>query len=60
MGGIADAKKTGAVPLGEAVDLYGEEFDLVPVGEFVYAGFTVGAAGAEEGNEAGDAGSECW
>ena len=58
MGGVADAEKAGAVPAGEAVDLDGEELDLVPVGELVYAGFVVGAAGAEEGDEMDDGGAE--
>jgi len=51
VGGVADAEKAGAVPAGEVIDLDGEEFDLVPVSEIVYA---VG----KEGNEAGDGGAE--
>ena len=51
MGGVADAEQAGAVPAREAVDLNGEKFDLVPVGELVYA---VG----EEGDEAGDGGAK--
>ena len=35
VGGIADAEKAGTVPASEAIDLNGEEFDLVPVCEFV-------------------------
>ena len=51
VGGVADAEEAGAVPAVETVDLDGEELDLVPVGDLVYA---VG----EEGDEAGDGGPE--
>ena len=37
MSGVADAKEAGAVPAGEAVDLDGEEFDLIPIGDLIYA-----------------------
>lgn len=58
--GVADAKKAGEVPAGEAVDLDGEKLDLVPVGELIHAGFVAGAAGAEEGDEVGNGGTESW
>jgi hypothetical protein len=51
VGGVADTEEAGAVPVLEAVDLNGEELDLVPVGELVY---TVG----EERNEARERGAE--
>ncbi len=56
VGGVADAEQAGAVPACEAVDLNGEEFDLVPGGDLVDA---VGEEGDEadegvaEGGEAG-------
>ena len=31
VGGIADAKQTGTVPLLEAVDLHGQQLDLIPI-----------------------------
>ena len=58
MGGIADTEEAGTVPAGKAVDLDGEELDLAPVGDLVYAGFTVGVAGAKERDETGEGGAE--
>ena len=37
MGGVSDAEQAGVVPALEAVDLDGEEFDLVPVCDLVHA-----------------------
>ena len=63
VGGVADAKEAGAVPAGEAVDLDGQELDLIPIGDLIYAvgkrGDETGDAGAEGGDTGGlDRGSE--
>ena len=48
VGGVADAEESGRGPLDEAVDLDGEELDLVP-------GVDLGGAAGEEGHDAFDA-----
>ncbi|MCU1225786.1 MAG: hypothetical protein JWQ42_3879 [Edaphobacter sp.] len=44
--GVSDAEEAGTVPAGEAIDLDGEELELAPVGDLVYAGLAVGVFGA--------------
>ncbi len=53
MGGVAYAEEAGAVPAFETVDLDGEEFDLVPIGDLVYA---VGKKGTRRAIQARKAG----
>jgi len=47
VGGVADAEESGAGPLGQAVDGYGEQADVFPVAEFI-------DAIAQERDQAGD------
>ena len=37
MGGVSDAEQTGEIPAFKSIDLNGEEPDLIPVRDFVYA-----------------------